>query len=99
MGYVYAKVYRAGGYVLVAVCDEELLGRTLIDGDLRFNVSESFYGGSRIKVDEAIDLVKNADTANLIGARIVNRAKRERLIHPEAVISIAGIPHAQIVRV
>jgi len=97
--YVYVKVYRTQMYVLVAACDEELLGRTLVEGEIYFNVSERFYKGSKMTVEEAIDLIRNADTANLIGARIVDRAKRERLVHPEAVLNIAGVPHAQIVKV
>lgn len=99
MYYVYVKVYRTQTYLLVAACDEELLGKTLVEGETRFEVNERFYKGSRVTLEEAINLIKNADTANLIGARIVDRAKREKLVHPEAVLNIAGVPHAQIVKV
>lgn len=95
---VYVKVHRFQGYVIVAVCDEELLGKILNERDICFDVSEKFFKGLKMSVEEAIDLIRNADTANLIGVIIVNRAVEEKLVHPEAVASIAGIPHAQIVK-
>ncbi|MBS7611098.1 DUF424 family protein [Candidatus Bathyarchaeota archaeon] len=95
---VYVKVHRFQGYVLVAVCDEELLGKILNERDICFDVSEKFFKGLKMSVEEAIALIRNADTANLIGVTIVNRAVEERLVHPEAVANIAGIPHAQIVK-
>ncbi|MEM1570465.1 MAG: DUF424 family protein [Candidatus Bathyarchaeia archaeon] len=95
---VYVKVHRFQGYVLVAVCDEELLGKVLNENDICFNVSEKFFKGFKMAVEEAIDLIRNADTANLIGAVIVSRAMKERLVHPEAITNIAGVPHAQIVK-
>jgi hypothetical protein len=95
---VYVKVHSFQGCVLIAVCDEELLGKILNEKDICFDVSEKFFKGLKMSVEEAIDLIRNADTANLIGARIVNRAMKEKLVHPEAIMSIAGIPHAQIVK-
>ncbi len=95
---VYVKVHTFQGYVIIAVCDEELLGKILNEKDICFNVSEKFFKGLKIAVEDAIDLIRNADTANLIGVRIVNKAIEEKLVHPEAVTNIAGIPHAQIVK-
>ncbi len=95
---VYVKVHRFQGYVLVAVCDEELLGKILNEKDICFDVNEKFFKGLKMSVEEAIALIRNADAANLIGVTIVNRAVEGRLVHPEAVMNIAGIPHAQIVK-
>lgn len=95
---VYVKVHRFQGYVLVAVCDEDLLGKVLNEKDICFNVNEKFFKGLKMSVEEAINIIRDADTANLIGATIVNRAIKERLVHPEAITIIAGVPHAQIVK-
>jgi len=88
-----------GHYVLLATCDVELLGRVLREGKIVFEVREEFYKGSRVSVEEAIDLMKQCTVVNMVGKRIVGKALKEGLIHPEAVLKISGVPHAQIVKV
>ena len=95
---VYAKLSKCGKHVLLAACDEELLGETLRDGKIVFKVGEEFYKGSKIPVDEAIELMEESTVVNLVGANIVNKAIEQGLVHPEAVLNICGVPHAQIVR-
>lgn len=84
--------------MLVAACDSEILGKTFKHGELIFEVRESFYKGARMEIKEAIELIRNATNANLVGSNIVNAAIQEGLVHPEAVLVICGIPHAIIVR-
>jgi len=98
MSDVYVKVFRQGGHILVAACDAELLGKTLKDGDVVFEVREGFYGGSLVCVDKAMGLVREATCANLVGSTIVDSAVREGLVHPQSVIRVSGVPHVQIVR-
>jgi len=92
------KVFREDCHVLVAACDADLLGRTLKEGDVVFEVREDFYGGSLVRVDKAMGLVREATCANLVGSTIVDSAVREGLVHPQSVIRVSGVPHAQIVR-
>ncbi len=96
---VYVKVHESGSERIVAICDEELLGKTLYDEErrLRFHVSEQFYGGDLVRVEEALVEAMNATILNIVGERIVRAAIERNLIHPEAVIKIAGVPHAQAV--
>jgi hypothetical protein len=35
---------------------------------------------------------------NMVGRNIVEKARERGLIHPDAVLDISGVPHAQIVR-
>jgi len=95
---VYAKLSKCGKHVLLAACDEELLGETLRDGKIVFNVGEEFYKGSKMPVNEAIELMEESTVVNLVGANIVNKAIKQGMVHPEAVLKICGVPHAQIVK-
>jgi hypothetical protein len=92
------KVIKQGNGSLVAACDAELLGKTLKFGKITFHVRREFYGGSLVNVEEAIELIKRASNSNLIGSKIVEEALRQGLVHPHAILNIAGIPHTQIVR-
>jgi len=100
-GLVYVKVHEVGGERIVAICDEELLGRTLYDSKrkLSFHISKQFYGGRIATIEEAIAEAMTATILNLVGKRIVSAAIENGLIHPDAVVEIAGTPHAQAVKI
>jgi hypothetical protein len=95
---VYAKLSKCGEHVLLAACDEELLGQILRDGKIVFKVGEEFYKGPKIPVEEAMELVEESTVVNMVGPNIVNRAIEKGLVHPAAVLEICGVPHAQIVK-
>jgi len=95
---VYVNVRRWGHYVILATCDAELLGKVLREGKIVFEVREEFYKGSKVSVEEAIDLMRQSTVVNMVGKRIVDKALEKGMIHPEAVLKISGVPHAQIVK-
>ena len=92
------NVRRMGRRVLLAVCDAELLGKVLKDGKIVFKVRRDFYDGLKISVEEAVDLMEQCTIVNMVGRNIVGKALERGLIHPDAVLSISGVPHAQIMR-
>ncbi|RLI47006.1 DUF424 domain-containing protein [Candidatus Bathyarchaeota archaeon] len=87
-----------GNYVLLAACDADLLGRVLREGKIVFEIREEFYKGPKMSVDEAIDLMEKSTVVNMVGNCIVQKAIEKGLIHPEAVLNISGVLHAQIVK-
>jgi uncharacterized protein len=98
LGRVYVKSMHRGKDTVVAVCDEEILGETLIGGNVPFTVSEGFYKGVLGEVEEALEAMRKATICNLVGKRIVEAAIRCRMVHERAVMYIGDIPHAQIVK-
>jgi len=97
MGEVYVRSIRRGRDTLVAVCDAEILGKTLEGGRVPFKVSERFYRGASADLEEALDAMRKATICNIVGKRIVEAAIENRMIHRTAVIYFGDIPHAQIV--
>ncbi len=95
---VYVNEYSYGEEHVVAICDKELLGKTLVEGERRFYVDPNFYGGRLVSIREAIRLLEVCSIANLVGEKIVSAAIKHGFVHPEAVITIDGVPHAQIIR-
>jgi hypothetical protein len=80
------------------MCDCELLGKVLRDGKIVFEIREDFYKGQKVTVEEALELCKQSTIVNMVGQFIVDKAVEEGLIHPEAILKIKGVPHAQIVK-
>jgi hypothetical protein len=89
---------KIGRNVLLCMCDTEILGRTLRDGKIVFCVKEDFYKGARVPVEEAVSLIETSTIVNMVGKNIVKKAIERGFVHPEAVLNIEGVPHAQIVK-
>jgi hypothetical protein len=95
---VYVNLKKVGRNVLLAICDCEVLGKTLREGKIIFHVREEFYNGGKVTVDEAVGMIENSTIVNMVGKNCVEKAIEKGYVHPEAVLSIEGVPHAQIVK-
>lgn len=72
------------------------MGKLLKQGSLEFRVSEKFYGTEKITEKKLAELLREFGNINLVGEKCVAVALKENLISPKNIITIAGIPHAQI---
>jgi hypothetical protein len=95
---VYLNLKKIGENVVLAVCDCDLLGKTLREGKIVFHIKDDFYKGRKASLEEAVGLISNSTIVNLVGKNCVEKAMKEGYVHPEAVLKIEGIPHAQIVK-
>jgi len=98
MSDIRVKVHRRGGVVLVAACDSGLIGRRLKEGELRLEVREEFYGGDSGGEEMLLNRLSMATMANLVGEEVCRIAAEHDYIDPECVMTIEGVPHAQMVR-
>jgi hypothetical protein len=89
---------KVGRSILLAICDADLLGKTLCEGKIVFHVKEDFYKGAKVNVDEAILMIENSTIINMVGKSVVKKAIEKGYVHPDAVLDIDGVPHAQIMR-
>jgi hypothetical protein len=87
-----------GQCVLLATCDVDLLGKKLREGKIVFEIHRQFYEGPKMTVEEVIELMKQSTIVNMVGHKVVKKAIEKGLVHPEAVLKISGVPHAQIVK-
>lgn len=95
---VYVNLKRVGNNVVLAICDCDLLGKTLREGKIVFKVRGEFYNGGKTTVDEAVAMIRNSTIVNMVGKCCVAKAIEKGYVHPEAVLHIEGVPHAQILK-
>ncbi len=95
---VYMKVYEVSGERIIAICDEEVLGKKFSEDDITLYVDPTFYGGQLVPLSIALAEARQATMLNLVGEKIVEAAIRAGLVHPAAVIRVQGVPHAQVVK-
>jgi len=95
-GLEYVSIRFSDDEVVVSVCDEEILGKTLVDPGkgIKYVVDPFFYKGELKSVEEALEILSTATTGNLVGERIVKAAIERGFIHPDAVLVVQGVPIA-----
>lgn len=91
------KVHRVRGEgEVVAVCDSELVDRTLRHGDVDVTISRGFYGDRQVSDEEVREALKGACNINLFGRRAVELAKELGLVDEACCLEIDGVPHVQV---
>ena len=97
MSSMYMKVHCARGEgEVVAVCDDELINRTLRHGEARVPISDSFYGNRPVPDEEVREALLGACNINLFGRRAVALAQELGLVDEACCLVIDGVPHAQV---
>ncbi len=85
---------------VVAICDEELLGKKFEQGKFQLDIKESFYKGKLVSEKELIEIINNLSredaTFNIVGENSVNVALKEGIIIEEGIGEIQGIKFALV---
>ncbi len=84
------------GTILVNICDEELVGRTVSEGQLSVHLSREFYSGEVVDMGEALRLIRTCSIVNLAGIRSVALAVYNKVGAPEAIREIEEVPFLMI---
>jgi len=95
---MYFKKHLTKDRIVLAVCDEELIGKKFSEGDITLDISERFYKGEKKSEKDLERLLKNSENINLVGKKTIKFAKKLGILNKDSIITIKGIPHAQIIR-
>jgi len=91
---VYLKIHIKDDIETIACCDENLLNQIFTEGNLRIEISNRFFGGRLIELEDAILILKQASYFNIVGEKIINRCIASQLLPKEGVRFINGVPMA-----
>ena len=85
---------------IVAVCDEDVFGRKLVEGKRGLDVSGDFFKGDKMSdVEVRAEVVRCARedaTFNFVGKDSVRIARELGLVKDEGVVEIDGVPFALV---
>lgn len=93
---IYIKRNNFQGSEVLAVCDENLIGKIFREKGLKLEVAKRFYKGKLVDEKELVNLIKNAGNVNIVGKNAVKTAVKNNIIKKEDIIKIKNIPHAII---
>lgn len=91
---VYLKIHIRDDCETIACCDEELLNQVFTEGNLKIEISNRFFGGNLIRIEDAIDVLKHVSFFNIVGERIIEKAIECNILSREGIRFINGVPIA-----
>ncbi|RMW34136.1 MAG: DUF424 domain-containing protein [Nitrosopumilus sp.] len=77
---------------MLNICDAELLGKTIVEGELNMHISESYYGERFVDKEEAETLLKNSAIINLVGDETISMSIELGIGSENAIKKISGVP-------
>jgi hypothetical protein len=99
---VYLKIHAMQGRQFLTCCDSELLGKTFTEGKCCLRVTEGFYKGAEIDLDEAKEVIaasiKAMDSVQIIGEHIIDILHECDLVSKESARRTCSVPHLIIIR-
>ncbi len=95
------RTFKKGKEKIVAVCDAELIGKVLREGELVLNLEKyaSFYQGEETDDATVEKELRTATSMNLVGKNATGIAKRMKLVKDSDIIKIQKVPHVQIYKI
>jgi len=94
---MYLKIHSSGERKIIAICDEDLIGKTFEENDLQLQVSERFYKGEKTSESKILEEIKEADYVNIVGKNSINFGIKNKLILKSNIILIQKIPHTILI--
>jgi hypothetical protein len=92
------RIYKHDAEIILAIADFSVLGKTFHEGEMEFTVSD-FYRDKICDEKEALKLIRSATIVNAVGKDIVDLLAREKHVNKDTILSVAGVPHAQIISI
>ena len=77
---------------MLNMCDAELIGKEVVDGELKIHISENYYGKQIVEKDEALSMLKSASILNLVGKETISLAIDLGIGSKDGVKIISDIP-------
>ena len=77
---------------MLNICDVELLGKKIIQDELKMNISENYYGEKLVDREEAKALMKNSSIINMVGRETISLSIQLGIGSESGVKTISDTP-------
>ncbi len=77
---------------MLNICDVKLLGKKIIQDELKMHISESYYGEKLVEKEEAKSLLKNSSIINMVGKESVSLSIELGIGSENGIKTISGVP-------
>ncbi len=84
--------------LILAICDNELIGNKYEEGEKQLDLASSFYNGKKMEKAAVIELIGKAHIINAVGKDSVDCCLRDGIVDKNKIGKIKGIPYAYMAR-
>ena len=91
------KIHEAENRRIVSVADADLIGKEFEEGEKYLKVSEYFYKGDEMERSKILELLKEANSANIVGNESIKFAVENQIISEDNILKVEGVPCAIII--
>ena len=86
------KVISASGNLMLNICDPELVGKTLHDGNTKIKINPNYYAERDVDEHEAKNLLTKCNSINMVGEKTVSLATSMGIGSEKSIRRIEGVP-------
>jgi uncharacterized protein len=83
--------------LILAVCDQEILGKVIEEGPKQLNLASSFYRGEAMQKEAVKSLMQSAYIVNCVGTESVACALEANVVSEDNVCRISAVPYTQAI--
>ena len=87
-----ARVTDYQNNTMLNICDVDLLGKNIVEGELNMNISESYYGEKLIEKEEAKKLLKQSSIINMVGENTISLSIELGIGSENGIKKISNVP-------
>ncbi|MFH1053425.1 MAG: DUF424 family protein [Candidatus Woesearchaeota archaeon] len=95
---ILVKKHVSNHRMILAVCDESLLGKIFSDKGMQIDLTGSFYNGKKVDEKNLIELMAQAQIINIVGKESMDVGIKAGVVEKKSIIMVKSIPHAQCVK-
>ncbi len=85
------------GKKIVAICDEELVGKKFKEKNVQLDLSSEFYNGEKKSEEDILKLLDYAYIVNMVGKNAVNLGKKAGIVLEKDILYVQKIPYTQAI--
>ena len=91
------KIFGHDSEKILAISDKDILGKRFEEDGLQIEVTHEFYQDKECNEKEALKLIRSSTIINAVGKKIIALMIKENVIEKGNIITIDGVPHAQVI--
>ena len=82
--------------IIIALCDNDLLGKKIETEKLQLDLTSNFYAGEEKSEEDIISEIRKCYIINACGKKTIDFLRKQDLIEEGNIIFVGDVPHAQI---
>ena len=87
-----ARVTNYQNNMMLNICDIDILGKNIVEGELHMNISESYYGEKLVEKEEAKKLLKQSSIINMVGKNTISLSIELGIGTEHGIKTISNVP-------